>query len=175
MKKTMDEYEILYRETRNPLYAWEAMARSGRGEPLPDWLWDYFVGAARSMHALGQPAWDDVPPDRIGSRHLGLLDLADRVAGEQMTGRGAIELLARALGLQRGANFNAFAALALDRRAFGDAWHVDVKRAGTKQDAALFEIEQRYAKSTGQPGDSFGRQIKRRIKRARELWRAQRE
>jgi hypothetical protein len=172
----IDEYETLYRETRSPLYAWEALAHSKRGEPLPNWLWDYLVGAARSMHALGQPAWDDVPPDQIASRHLGLLDVADRAAEGSMGANEAAGLLARALGLQRGSNYNAFTELALLCRGFREAWHLDVTRAGTKQEAARAEIESGLAaRNKGRKATSFTSQINRRIKRARKLWRAQRD
>lgn len=162
----VDEYEVLYRETRNPLFAWEAMARTKRGEPLPDWLWDYFVGAAYSLHALGQPPWDDVPRDQIESRHAGVLDLTEAVCEGKIEAEEAAKLTPRALGLKRGKKGNAFAELKQVRQEFADAWHVDVTRRGQKQESTRRELETR-GKSRSQ--------INRRLARARALWAAQRD
>ena len=170
------EYEALYRKTRNPLYVWEALGSCQRGEMLPSWIFDYLVGCSRSLASLGLPAWDQPPPDRIESRHLGVLDLADRVCADKLDAAAAVNLVARALGLQRGAKDNAFSNLAQVRKGFREAWHIDVTRAGTKQEAARAEIEsylaQQVAAKSRKP-ESFKSQVNRRVKRARALLAAQ--
>lgn len=159
------EYEVLYRETRNPLFVWEALQHCKRDQPLPQWIFDYMIGAARSMAALGQPAWDDVPRDQIESRHHGLLDLADRVCDGKMEAEVAAKLAPRALGLKRGTKGNAFADRKQTRQEFAEAWYIDVTNRGKKQEVARFYLEKRGASKS---------QINRRVARARALWAAQR-
>ena len=173
----VDEYEVLYRETRNPLFVWEALEICQRDAPLPGWIFDYFSGCARSLCALGQPAWNDVPREQIESRHLGVLDLADRVCNGTLDPATAAGLSSRALAFKRGAKDNAFSELAQLRLEFQEAWFVDVTRAGTKQEAAKFELETRDASRRGsKPRNVTGSksQIERHLARARRLLRAQR-
>ena len=66
MSGPVEEYEVLYRETGNPLFAWEALECCPRDEPLPTWILDYLLGAARALIALGKPSWDDVSLNRPG-------------------------------------------------------------------------------------------------------------
>jgi hypothetical protein len=179
----VDEYEALYRETRNPLYVWEAFENCQRDEPLPSWVFDYLAGCARSLGALGQPAWDDIPSCQIESRHPGVLDIADAVCAGSLKADDAANLAARALAFKRGAKDNAFADLAQTRKGFREAWHVDVTRAGTKQragikqEAAKAEIEAHIRNDRAPDArnvKSLMSQINRRIARARALWAAQR-
>lgn len=163
--RVIDEYEVLYRETRNPLFVWEAIQHCARDQPLPEWIFDYMVGAARSLAGLGQPAWDDVPRDQIETRHDGLLDLADRVRTGEMEADAAAKLVPRALGLKRGAKGNAYAERKQIDQEFAEAWYIDVTSRGSKQEVARFNLEKRGASRS---------QINRRVARARALWAAQR-
>ena len=38
--RVIDEYEVLYLQTGNPLYAWQALSVCRRDEPLPGWVFD---------------------------------------------------------------------------------------------------------------------------------------
>ena len=101
MNPRIVEYEALYRATGNPLYAWEALTECAPDEPLPRWIFDYLQGCASA------PAVE--APDGIMPKLHGLLDIATLVTIGKTKPSDAVKWVARALGLQRGSNYNAFA------------------------------------------------------------------
>jgi hypothetical protein len=75
MSDTMVEYEALYRETGNPLYAWEAFGQCRRDQPIPGWIFDYLRSCA-----YGRSSADYSPPRRLPvfQEGDGILTLASR-------------------------------------------------------------------------------------------------
>jgi hypothetical protein len=153
MNDRIAQYEALYRETGNPLYAWEALTECAPDEPLPRWIFDYLQRCA---------AVPDVEaPDDVVPEPQGLLELAAYVAIGKMKATDAIKSVARALGLQRGSNFNAFA----DSR----------EREKNSYMACYMETSGRrkaWAKIAKDTELSRG-QIHERVKSAKQLWLAQ--
>jgi hypothetical protein len=93
------DFETLYRETCNPLYAWQALTLCDPLKPLPRWLFDYLRGCAD-----GFP--DEPPPEP--PFELGLVGKALQVAYGKMTPSAAADSVARSLLLRRGETCNAF-------------------------------------------------------------------
>jgi hypothetical protein len=117
--ETLQRLRRWYRQTLNPLYAWEAIARCliNDNPPLiPDWCLDYLRSAAINLTNLSFGT-------DFRTHH--------RVSADQ-----AIELAAAALSLSRQGKLNAFAALLKDRDAVRDANTVDFFGAGRLQEIA---------------------------------------
>jgi hypothetical protein len=172
------EYEILYHETRNPLWVWEAFSRCSSAQPLPQWIFEYFSGCARGFATLGQPAWLQPEPDRLSTLRdrPGVLDLADKVSENAIDPRSAIEATPRALGFQRGNNFNAFKELGELRVGFGFATRAAYGQGEKLQSvtAGIRERASRHAKFRCKSRKGLSdRQITRAIARAEALWAAQ--
>jgi hypothetical protein len=145
---TVDEYEVLYRETCNPLFVWEALECYQRDEPLPGWIRDYLLGAARTL----------------------TIDLGDAVCRKKLGAAEAARRTVRAFGFVDDPKYNAFSQLKQLRREFGETLLLELARTGPEREARLEKIQQSYVgKTGGTPG-----QIKRRAERALRLWNAQR-
>ncbi|HEX6015117.1 MAG TPA: hypothetical protein VFY87_25635 [Geminicoccaceae bacterium] len=99
VKGQLSDCEVLYRETGNPLFVWEALTHCDPAEPLPRWIFDYLRGCAD-----GFP--DEQPPEP--PFELGLFGKALEVAYGGMTPKAAADSVARSLLLRRGATYNAF-------------------------------------------------------------------
>jgi hypothetical protein len=158
MNDRIAQYEVLYRETGNPLYAWEALTECPPDEPLPRWIFDYLQRCA---------AVPDVEaPDDVVPEPQGLLELAAYVAVGKMKATDAIKSVARALGLQQGSNFNAFADY---RENDKNAYMANYKNNSNREEILHKEILGKIADATGQSRS----RIYQRVKSADRLWQAQ--
>lgn len=59
-------YEAQYRETKNPVFAWEALnlVMVGGGVSMPEWLTDYFYRASTRLHDMSRT---NIPQDEMPS------------------------------------------------------------------------------------------------------------
>jgi hypothetical protein len=162
MNSRIIEYEAIYRATGNPLYVWEALTYCAPGEPLPGWIFDYLQRCASAPPdeapdgAVGVEEEDPVVP-----KPRGLLDVATYVAIDKMTPSAAVNSVARALGLQQGNNFNAFA----DNR----EREKNASMASYVQASGRRKAWAKIAEATGLSRS----QIHERVKSAERLWQAQ--
>jgi hypothetical protein len=79
-KRNLQEYQNAFRNTKNPLYVWEALIYCLPDEPLPSWIFAYLMKWRHDLIDL----WDsDLPP------------------------KEAVDAIPTALGFSRAPNFNA--------------------------------------------------------------------
>jgi hypothetical protein len=117
--------ENWWNQAKNPLYAWEAIARSlNSGEPIPEYALGYLKDAANNMLALSH------------GRDFRKKD-APRILPEE-----AVKLVGEALGLWRESKKNAFARRAEDAKAAHAALAADF--AG--REFAHKELEQKQGR-----------------------------
>jgi hypothetical protein len=157
---TLVEFEIMYRETRNALFVWQALTHCVPSEPLPRWIFDYLQGCASGFPDQ-QPA---EPPFE-----LGLVGKAVEVAGCRMDPVKAADSVARALLLRRGDNYNAFEDYRARRHDAAIAAYLDQRPRKKKR--AIHKIGEDREKM-GLGGNSRSRIFHAR-KRAHRLWTAQ--
>ena len=97
--QTTEQLHHLFDQTKNDLYAWEALSRGNRGDPIPDWCEPCMRDAALTITQLA----------------LGHHSDAGEISAEQ-----ALKLVPQALGLGKQGQ-NQFAALQNDRDQLTDA------------------------------------------------------
>ena len=153
MNPRVTGYEALYRATGNPLYAWETLTECAPEEPLPRWIFDYLQDCA-SVPVVEAP-------DEIVPKPSGVLDIAAYVAIGKMAPSEAVSSVARALGLQQGSNFNAFADNREREKNASMAFYVQT--SGRKKAWGKIAADTGLSRS----------QIHERVKSAAALWLAQ--
>jgi hypothetical protein len=160
VKGQLSDCEVLYRETKNPLFVWQALKHCDPTEPLPHWMFDYLLGCA-----YGFP--DEQPPEP--PFELGLFDKALEVAYGGLTPAAAADSVARSLLLRRGETYNAFEDYRTRVHDAHIATYLDERPRKKKRAIAKIAKDR---ETMGLGGGSRSRLYKAR-QRAHRLWDAQ--
>lgn len=129
MNANIKNLETMYKETKNPLYVWQAVTMIEPSQPYPSWIRQYIDDVALNIVRLAL----EVPPDGTEFLAGARWDESDKAVALDNSEKTAKLPAALGLGGQGKKPFEEFTKN--EKRASFTAWYDDMRKKGVKAES----------------------------------------